>query len=105
MIGHIQSSCKLSSVTTNLTVIYEDNSAYISQIQKGYIKGDKTKHTSPKFFYIHDLQKEGIIKVQKIQSKENQAVLFTKSLPKCIHQSFIYKIGMKKLKDITPKVN
>ena len=33
MIGHIQSSCKLPSVTTNLTVIYEDNSACTSQIQ------------------------------------------------------------------------
>ena len=72
---------------------------------KGYIKGDRTEHISPKFFYTHDLQKEDIIKVEKIQSKENQADLFTKSLPKCIHQNLIYKIGKRRLKDITPKVN
>ena len=38
MIGHIQSSYKPLSVTTNSTVIYEDNSPCISQIQGGYIK-------------------------------------------------------------------
>ena len=74
-------------------------------MQGDYIKGDNSKHISPKFFYIHDLQKEGIIKAEKVQSKENQTDLFTKSLPKCIHQSLTHKIGMRRLKDITPKVN
>ena len=32
---------------------------------KGYIKGDRTKHISPKFFYTHELQKSGEIDVQQ----------------------------------------
>ena len=69
MIGHIQLLCKLPSITTNSTVIYEDYSACISQIQEGYIKGDRIKHISPKFFYTHDLHKDGIIKVQRFNQK------------------------------------
>lgn len=65
----------------NTTLTYEDNSPCISQIQRGHIKGDKTKHISPKIFYTRDLQKKGVIEIQKIQSNENQANLFIKSLP------------------------
>jgi hypothetical protein len=36
-------------------VIYKDNTACIAQIKEGYIKGDGTKHISPKFFSTHDL--------------------------------------------------
>ena len=35
-------------------VIYEDNAARIAQVRGGFIKGDKTKHISPKFFYAHE---------------------------------------------------
>jgi hypothetical protein len=41
----------------NATVIYEDNTACIAQLKEGYIKGDRTKHISPKFFFTHDLKK------------------------------------------------
>lgn len=68
---NIQSLWKLPSVITNATVIYEDNSACIFQIKEVYIKGDWTKHISPKFFYAHDLQKEGvIIKLKNLIKRE-----------------------------------
>lgn len=38
-------------------IFYEDNIAYVTQLKWGYIKGDRTKHISPKFFFTHDLQK------------------------------------------------
>jgi hypothetical protein len=63
MIQHIQEECGLESVRENPTVIYEENTACIAQIKEGYIKGDRTKHISPKFFSTHDLQKNDLINI------------------------------------------
>ena len=63
MIHHIQESCGLSSVKDKPTILFEDNAACIAQIKGGYIKGDRTKHISPKFFYTHELQKNSEIDV------------------------------------------
>ena len=63
MIGYIQSSCKLPSVTIIATVIHEDNSACISHMQGGYIKGDRMMHISPKRFTHMISRKEGAIEV------------------------------------------
>jgi hypothetical protein len=81
MIQHIQDECGLESVRENPTVIYEDNIACIAQIKEGYIKGDRIKHISPKFFSTHDLQKNCLINVYQIISSDNLADLFIKSLP------------------------
>jgi hypothetical protein len=88
MIQHIQEECGLESVRENSTVIYEDNTARIAQIKKRYIKGDRTKHISPKFFSTHDLQKNGLINVCQIKSSDNLADLFIKSLPRNIFNMF-----------------
>ena len=53
MIQHIRESCELSSIKGDPTILFEDNIACIAQITWGYIKGDITKHISPKFFYTH----------------------------------------------------
>ena len=63
------------------TTLYEDNAACIAQLKGGFIKGDRTKHISPKIFYTHELQKNGDINVQQIRSSDNVTDLFTKSLP------------------------
>jgi hypothetical protein len=55
MIQHIQEEYVLESVRENLTVMYENNTACIAQIKEEYIKCDKIKHISPKFFSTHDL--------------------------------------------------
>ncbi|XP_070667829.1 secreted RxLR effector protein 161-like [Malus domestica] len=50
---HIQSTSGLTSVVDLPTTIFEDNATCIEQLEKGYIKGDNTKHIAPKFFYSH----------------------------------------------------
>ncbi|XP_074352498.1 secreted RxLR effector protein 161-like [Apium graveolens] len=45
------------------TTLYEDNEACIIQTREGYIKGDRTKHIDPKFFFAHELQQRGEIDV------------------------------------------
>ena len=100
MIHHIQESCGLSSVKDKPTILFEDNDACIAQIKGGYIKGDRTKHISPNFFYTHELQKNGEIDVQQIRSSDNLADLFTKALPTSALKKLIYKVGMQKVKDV-----
>ncbi|KAK9119072.1 hypothetical protein Scep_017165 [Stephania cephalantha] len=55
MIEHIQESCELPSIKDYPTILYEDNAACIAQLSEGFIKGDRTKHISPKFFHAHEL--------------------------------------------------
>ena len=100
MIQHIQEECGLESIKKNPTVLCEDNTACITQIKEGYIKGDRTKHILPKFFSTHDLQKDGTIDVTPIKSCDNLADLFTKSLPRSTFEHLTQKIGIRRLKDI-----
>ena len=100
MIQHIQESCGLPSIKASPTTLFEDNVSCIAQIKGGYIKGDITKHISPKFFYTHELQKSGKIDVQQIRSSDNLAYLFTKSLSTSTFKKLVHKIGMLQLKDI-----
>ena len=94
IITHIHNSCCLTSVTNSPTIIYEDNAACVAQDKGGYIKGDRTKHISPKFFYTHELQESQQIDVKQIQSINNLAYLFTKSLPTSNFEKLVYGIGM-----------
>ena len=89
MTQHIRETCGLSSSKNPPTTLYEDNTACIAQI-----KGDRTKHISPKLFYTHDLEENGDITVQQICSKDNLADLFTKSLPTATFEKLVQDIGM-----------
>ena len=80
IIQHIQESYELSSIKSDLIILFKDNITCIVQITWGYIKGDRTKHISPKFVYTHELQKSSEINVQQIRSSDNLTCLFTKSL-------------------------
>jgi hypothetical protein len=100
VIQHIQEKCGLSSIKGSPTILYKDNAACITQIRGGYIKGDRTKHISPKFFYTHELQKSGNIDVKQICSSDNLVDLFTKSLPTATFKKIVYNIGMCRLKDL-----
>ena len=105
MIQHIQESCGLTFSKDNPTILFEDNAACIAQIKDGYIKGDRIKHISPKFFYTHELQKNGEIDVQQICSSDNLADLFTKALPTSTFRKLRYKIGMHQPKDFDMRGN
>ena len=63
----------------------------------GYIKGDRTKHISPKFFYTHELQESRQIDVKQIQSINNLADLFSKSLPTSTFEILVFGIGMRRV--------
>ncbi|BBG97055.1 transposable element gene, partial [Prunus dulcis] len=75
VIHHIRSTCALPSATDTPTILNEDNAACIAQITGGYIKGDRTKHISPKFFYTHELQK-----VKKSKSDKSAQAITWRSL-------------------------
>ncbi|KAL0300012.1 UNVERIFIED_CONTAM: Retrovirus-related Pol polyprotein from transposon TNT 1-94 [Sesamum angustifolium] len=100
LIHYVCESCGLESIEKSPTVIYEDNAACIAQIKDGYIKGDRTKHISPKFFSTHELQVEGKVDVKQIPSSQNLADLFTKALPTKVFKQLVHNIGMRRLKDI-----
>ena len=100
MIQYIQEPFGLSSIKSDPTILFEDNVACITQITEGYIKEDRTKHTSPKFFYTYELHKSGEIDEQQIRSSNNLADLFTKSLSTSTFKKLIHNIGMSQLKDI-----
>lgn len=100
VIHHIREASGLLSNKNVPTILYEDNAACIAQLEGGYIKGDRTKHISPKFFFTHDLQKNGDISVQQIRSANNLADLFTKALPTTTFDKLSHNIGMRKLRDL-----
>jgi len=100
MTHHIRKVCNLFSEKEAPTVIHEDNAACITQLKDGYIKGDRVKHISLKFFFTHDLQKDGIMMVQQIRSSGNLADLFTKALSTSVFKKLAHGIGLRRLKDI-----
>ena len=65
IISHIQSICQMTPINNSPTIIYEDNAAYVAQVKGGYIKVDKTKHISSKFFDTHELQESRQVDVKQ----------------------------------------
>ncbi|KAL4025797.1 hypothetical protein IC575_014203 [Cucumis melo] len=100
MTHHIRETCGLSFSKNLPTILFEDNTACIAQIKGGYIKGDRTKHISPKLFYTHDLEENGDISVQQISSKDNLADLFIKALPTSTFEKLVHNIGMRRLREL-----
>ena len=99
MISHIQKSCGMNIVDAP-TIIYEDNVACVAQMHMGYVKSNLTKHIAPKFFYPHELQKSGEIKIMQAKSCENLVDLFTKSLPASSFHRCVRGIGMRRLTEL-----
>ena len=98
LIGHIESSCGFIGPSLP-TVIYEDNYACINQFKKGFIKGDRIKHISPKFFFTRELN-DNYINIQPITSSKNLADIFTKSLPASKHWLNIPSLGLRRLSEL-----
>ena len=60
---HIQAACGLP-VNGDLTVLFEDNAACVTQMKEGFIKSDWTKHRPPKFFsFSKELEKDKEINI------------------------------------------
>ena len=88
MMNHILKSCGADCIQSS-TIIYEDNVAYVVQMENSYIKKNITKHIAPKLFYPHELQKNGEINV-----------LQTKSLPYSTSLKYVEGIGMRQLREL-----
>jgi hypothetical protein len=82
------------------TIIFEDNATCVAHMQMGYIKNNLTKHISPKFFYPHELQKQGEVNILQVRSYDNLTYLFTKSLPATTFKRYVQEIGMEFLSDL-----
>jgi hypothetical protein len=66
MVNHILTTCGIGSIESP-TIIYENNSACVVQMEIGYIKSDINKHIAPNLFYPHELQENGDINIlQKV---------------------------------------
>jgi len=63
------------------------------------MKRDQTKDICPRFFFSHDLLKNGDISIQQIRSCNNLADVFTKSLPSRVFEQLIKKISLRRPKD------
>ena len=85
----------MTPVNNSLIIIYEDNTICVAQVKERYIKEDKIKHISPKFFYTHELQESRQVDVKQICYADNFADLFTKSLPISTFEKLVYGISMK----------
>ena len=99
MINHIIQTCGIGAIDTP-TIIFEDNSACVTQMESGYIKSNMTKHIIPKLFYPHELQKNGEIEILQTKSCDKLADLFTKSLPYSPFCKCVEGIGMRRLRDL-----
>jgi hypothetical protein len=99
MTNHIQKSCGSNTANTP-TIIYEYNDACVAQMELGYNKSNMTKHICPKYFYPHELQNEGVVKILQVKSCDNLADLFTKSLPADTFKKHVRGIGMRRLRDL-----
>ena len=100
MTNHIRVDCGMTERKYAPTVMYEDNAACIAQVKDGYIKGDRTKHILPKFFFTHELQNAGEVQIVQVRSSDNSADLFSKSLPTYPFKKLTHQIGIRRLKDL-----
>lgn len=89
------------TITTQPTIIFEDNAACIDQIASGFIKADRIKHISPHIFgFTQDLVENRQIEVKKVASTDNIADFLTKALPAHQHRKLIIAAGMRTLTEL-----
>ncbi|GJR81865.1 1-(5-phosphoribosyl)-5-[(5-phosphoribosylamino) methylideneamino] imidazole-4-carboxamide isomerase, chloroplastic [Tanacetum coccineum] len=84
------------------TLIYEYNATCVAQMKEGYIKSERTKHIPPRYFtYTQDLIKDNQNEMKYVQSNNNSADLFTKSLPTSVFRKHVHAIGMRHVKQLS----
>ena len=71
IIQHIKRKCGLLAIENSSTILFGDNVACITQLRRDYIKGDKTKHISPKFFILTSSNK----REKLISNKSGQVIM------------------------------
>lgn len=95
MIIHIQEECAMQTIADNPIIIFEYNSACITQVTKG----DKTKHVSPKQICTHDLHKDETLMFNKFNHLKILQI-YKPNHSQHRDQELVYKIGMCHLRDM-----
>ena len=63
------------------TIIKEDNKSSILLMKNGRVlSGKRTKHLDIRYFYVKDLLRQGIVKIEHCKTKDMIADFFTKFL-------------------------
>jgi len=79
--------------------IYEDNSACLVIARNG-VRKSRNKHIDTKYFWIHEKVAENIFDIQKIDSKNQLADIFTKALAANAHCYQRGKLGVVDLSNL-----
>ena len=108
IVQHIIGTCELSLIQSPTWFKVQQYCIKITMLdaqRKGdYIKGDRIKHISQNFFFMHELEKSKDVDVQQIWSCDNLANLITKALPSSTFHKFVHKIGMHRLSDLWRRI-
>jgi hypothetical protein len=62
------------------SVIYGDNQSTIAVSSNG-VKGERTKHVDVKYHFVTEAVEGGVVRLQWVPTKQQQADIFTKALP------------------------
>lgn len=81
------------SVWATQQLVYEDNIACITKLQRTYIKGDMTKHIPLKFSFPHELQQNKNIKILTLSNyapQDNFINVLIKAPPRFFRNKIIH---------------
>jgi hypothetical protein len=101
IIHHLKEKYGLSTIEDSHIILFEVNDACITQLKRVYIKGEKIKDISLKFFIFTSFNRRRKIDIKQIRLSDNLADLFTKFLLVLTFKKFIHNIKMRHLKDLS----
>ena len=74
-------------------ILYCDNKSAIN-VSKNLVIHSKTKHIAIKYHYVRELVEDKEVKMEYVNTKEKIADIFTKALPKDVHEYLRGKLGV-----------
>ncbi|KAG9512183.1 hypothetical protein KCU93_g10402, partial [Aureobasidium melanogenum] len=84
---------RVKDISTREVVLQMDNQAAL-KLSRNPEFHDRTKHINIKFHYLRELNSEGLIKTQYVNTKNNLADLFTKPLPRDTFEGLVRRLGL-----------
>lgn len=73
-------------------VLYQDNKSTVSIIEKGRGNFRNTRHIRIRYYFVHDLVVEGIIRVEWVKSEYMVADLLTKGVTSIVFTTLLPKL-------------
>jgi hypothetical protein len=75
------------------STIFTDNQAAVSIVHHPEFYS-RTKHIDISLHFLRDLVQNGTLDMVYIRTEDNLADLFTKGLPRIVHQDLTYEVGL-----------